>query len=72
MAKRKKRFMTPKAARRRQRKLRSKRAERRKKEFTYRGFTLEKLQALCLVLGDELDEMVNLRIFLRRERQKIL
>ena len=48
MAKRKKRFMTPKAARRRQRKLRSKIAERRKKEFTYRGLTLDQLRSLPL------------------------
>ena len=48
MAKRKKRFMTPKAARRRTRKLKSQIAERRKKEFTYRGLTLEELQALPL------------------------
>ena len=46
MAKRKKRFMTPKAARRRTRKLKSQIAERRKKEFTYRGLTLDELQAL--------------------------
>tara|TARA_Y100000766_G_scaffold224126_1_gene196693 strand:+ start:282 stop:785 length:504 start_codon:yes stop_codon:yes gene_type:complete len=48
MAKRKKRFMTPKAARRRTRKLKSQIAERRKKEFTYRGLTLDELQALPL------------------------
>ena len=53
MAKRKKRLMTPKAARRRQRKLRSKMAERRKKEFTYRGFTLEELQAMPLFPPEE-------------------
>ena len=48
MAKRKKRFMTPKAARRRSRKLRARVSERRKKQFTYRGHTIEELQAMPL------------------------
>ncbi|MGY8702381.1 MAG: 30S ribosomal protein S19 [Candidatus Poseidoniales archaeon] len=48
MAKRKRRYMTPKAARRRVRKLRGKVSERRKKEFLYRGYTVEQLQALPL------------------------
>ena len=48
MAKRKRRFMTPKAARRKTRKLRGRVSERRKKEFLYRGFTMEQLQEMPL------------------------
>ena len=55
MAKRKKRFMTPKAARRKTRKLKSKIAQRRKKEYTYRGYTLEELKSMPLISDDEED-----------------
>ena len=53
MAKRKKSFMTPKASRRKARKKRSTISERRKKEFTYRGYTLEQLQAMPLWPSEE-------------------
>ena len=47
MARRKKKVMrTPKAARRAARKRRSGISERRKKQFTYRGLTVEELTAL--------------------------
>ncbi len=53
MAKRKRRFMTPKAARRKTRKLRGRVSERRKKEFLYRGHTMEKLLAMPLYPVDD-------------------
>jgi small subunit ribosomal protein S19 len=53
VAKRKKRFMTPKAARRRTRKLRARVSQRRKKQFTYRGHSLEELQAMPLYPVEE-------------------
>ena len=59
MAKRKRRFMTPKAARRRTRKLRSKVSERRKKEFLYRGYTVEQLQALPLYPNEDDPDAVS-------------
>jgi len=53
VAKRKKRFMTPKAARRRTRKLRARVSQRRKKQFTYRGHSIEELQAMPLYPVEE-------------------
>ena len=54
MARRKKKVMrTPKAARRAARKRRSGISERRKKEFTYRGLTIEELNALPIFAPDE-------------------
>ena len=54
MARRKKKVMrTPKAARRAARKRRSGISERRKKEFTYRGYTIEELVALPIFPPDE-------------------
>ena len=70
MAKRKKRFMTPKAARRKTRKLKSKIAQRRKKEFTYRGYTLEELKAMPLISEDE-EEMSVLKTLPSRARRKL-
>ena len=46
--KRKKSFRTPKAVRRQARKRKMGVAERRKREFTYRGHTLEELRAMPL------------------------
>ena len=48
MARKKKSFMTPKASRRKARKRLSTTSARVKKEFTYRGFTLEQLEAMPL------------------------
>ena len=54
MARRKKKnFMTPKAARRRTRKLLSRTSKRSKKEFTYRGLTSEEMQAMPLYASEE-------------------
>ena len=53
MAKRKRRFMTPKAARRKTRKLRGRVSERRKKEFLYRGHTMEQLLSMPLYPVDD-------------------
>ena len=54
MARRKKKVMrTPKAARRAARKRRSGVSERRKKEFTYRGLTVEELKALPMFAPDD-------------------
>jgi len=44
---------TPKAARRQARKRRSTIAERRKKEFLYRGYTIEELKALPLTAPED-------------------
>ena len=46
MARRTKGLATPKAARRRERKRKAGIQVRRKKEFTYRGLTIDKLQEL--------------------------
>jgi len=46
MAKKKKSFMTPKASRRKARKRLSTTSARVKKEFTYRGFTMEQLSEM--------------------------
>ena len=48
MARKKKSFMTPKASRRKARKRLSTTSARVKKEFTYRGFNLEQLEAMPL------------------------
>ena len=48
MARAKKITGSAKAARRRERKRKSKIQERRKKEFTYRGYTLEQLQKMSM------------------------
>ena len=54
MARRKKKVMrTPKAARRAARKRRSGISERRKKQFTYRGLTVEELTALPIFSPEE-------------------
>ena len=54
MARRKKKAMrTPKAARRAARKRRSGISERRKKEFTYRGHTVDELKALPIFSPEE-------------------
>jgi len=45
--------MTPKAARRRTRKLRARVSQRRKKQFTYRGHSIEELQAMPLYPVEE-------------------
>tara|TARA_B100000949_G_scaffold73797_1_gene65818 strand:+ start:31 stop:531 length:501 start_codon:yes stop_codon:yes gene_type:complete len=61
--KRKKSFRTPKAVRRQTRKRKMGVAERRKREFTYRGYTLPELQAMPLWApeGDEdADAIVDL------------
>ena len=46
MARRTKGLATPKAARRRERKRKAGIQVRRKKEFTYRGWTIDKIQEL--------------------------
>ena len=48
MAKKKKSFMTPKASRRKARKRLSTTSARVKKEFTYRGYTVEELSTMSL------------------------
>ena len=54
MARRKKKVMrTPKAARRAARKRRSGVAERRKKQFTYRGYTVDQLKGMPIFEPDE-------------------
>tara|TARA_B100001146_G_scaffold45498_1_gene39046 strand:+ start:1358 stop:1882 length:525 start_codon:yes stop_codon:yes gene_type:complete len=53
MARRKKVMRTPKAARRAARKRRSGVSERRKKVFTYRGLTVEELQALPMFAPED-------------------
>ena len=50
MAKKKKSFMTPKASRRKARKRLSTTSARVKKEFTYRGFTMEAVSYTHLTL----------------------
>ena len=51
--KKKKMFRTPKTARRQARKRRSKLAGRREREFLYRGYKIDELKAMPLVLPDE-------------------
>ncbi len=72
MAKRKKRFMTPKAARRRTRKLRARASERRKKQFTFRGHSVEELQAMPLYpVGDSSDEQSVVSLLSARARRTL-
>ena len=51
--KKKKMFRTPKVARRQARKRRSKLAGRREREFLYRGYKIDELKAMPLVLPDD-------------------
>tara|TARA_B100000965_G_scaffold351627_1_gene326341 strand:+ start:489 stop:980 length:492 start_codon:yes stop_codon:yes gene_type:complete len=51
--KKKKMFRTPKIARRQARKRRSRLAGRREREFLYRGYKIEELKAMPLVLPDD-------------------
>ena len=61
MAKKKKSFMTPKASRRKARKRLSTTSARVKKEFTYRGFTMEELNNMPLwPENDDKDYIVGL------------
>jgi small subunit ribosomal protein S19 len=53
MGRKKKVMRTPKAARRAARKRRSGVSERRKKEFTYRGYTVEELKALPIFAPED-------------------
>ena len=53
MGRKKKVMRTPKAARRAARKRRSGVSERRKKEFTYRGLSVEELKALPMFAPDD-------------------
>ena len=53
MAKRKRRFMTPKAGRRKARKKRNLVSDRRKKEFTYRGRTVSELMEMPLLPSED-------------------
>ena len=53
MAKKKKSFMTPKASRRKARKRLSTTSARVKKEFTYRGYTMEQLNTMPLWSDEE-------------------
>ena len=60
MARRKKKVMrTPKAARRAARKRRSGVAERRKKQFTYRGLSVEDLQALPMFAPEDVPDVLS-------------
>ena len=58
MARKKKSFMTPKASRRKARKRLSTTSARVKKEFTYRGFTLEQLEAMPLWPDEESEDYI--------------
>ena len=61
MARKKKSFMTPKASRRKARKRLSTTSARVKKEFTYRGFTMDELNAMPMwPENDEDDYIVGL------------
>ena len=51
MARKRKQFRTAKMARRQARKRRSKISERRKKEFLWRGYTMEELKDVQLYLS---------------------
>lgn len=58
MARKKKSFMTPKASRRKARKRLSTTSARVKKEFTYRGFNMEQLNAMPLWPEGEEDDFI--------------
>jgi len=58
MARKKKSFMTPKASRRKARKRLSTTSARVKKEFTYRGYNLEQLNAMPMWPSDDSDEYI--------------
>ncbi len=58
MAKKKKSFMTPKASRRKARKRLSTTSARVKKEFTYRGYTMEQLNEMPMWPENEDQEYV--------------
>ena len=61
MAKKKKSFMTPKASRRKARKRLSTTSARVKKEFTYRGFTMDELSNMPMwPENDDEDYIVGL------------
>ena len=58
MARKKKSFMTPQASRRKARKRLSTTSARVKKEFTYRGFNMEQLNAMPLWPEGEEDDFI--------------
>ena len=63
MAKKKKSFMTPKASRRKARKRLSTTSARAKKEFTYRGYSVEELKEMPMWPEDEESDSMSV-IFL--------
>ena len=64
--------MTPKAARRRTRKLRARVSQRRKKQFTYRGHSIEELQAMPLYPVEEsADDLSVVSLFSARARRTL-
>jgi len=58
MARKKKSFMTPKASRRKARKRLTTTSARMKKEYTYRGYNLEQLNAMPMWPSDDSDEYI--------------
>ena len=60
MARKRRVFRTSKVARRQARKRRSKIADRRKKEFLWRGFSLEELQAMPLYPPEEDPDAISI------------
>lgn len=58
MARKKKSFMTPKASRRKARKRLSTTSARVKKEFTYRGFTMDELNAMPMWPDNDDDDYI--------------
>ncbi len=58
MARKKKSFMTPKASRRKARKRLSTTSARVKKEFTYRGYTMEELNGMPMWPEDGAEESI--------------
>tara|TARA_B110000444_G_scaffold261520_1_gene314592 strand:- start:10943 stop:11437 length:495 start_codon:yes stop_codon:yes gene_type:complete len=69
--KKKKSFMTPKASRRKARKRLSTTTGRVKKEFTYRGFTMEELSGMDLWPSEEADSQSVIELLPSRARRSI-
>ena len=71
MAKKKKSFMTPKAARRKARKRLATTTSRAKKEFTYRGYSVADLKEMPLWPSEESDSMSVIELLPARARRTI-
>jgi small subunit ribosomal protein S19 len=71
MAKKKKSFMTPKASRRKARKRLATTTARAKKEFTYRGYTVEELKGMPLWPSEDDDAMSVIELLPSRARRTL-